>query len=183
MHGSALVARRVMKYPPFRSMASIERSLGHLASAEFRALGACEEPEPCLADRLRWLADDEDDRRRGEAEDPIVCRIARLREQTVTQSSVDIVARVLDYVGVRPIATVWGPDAVGAAQRQRNLDVFLDLAVTYEAHCAAQHEAATLTGFLVWLDHPSSPALDLQPVVTGGDAVHVLTDHRAKGLE
>ena len=119
----------------------------------------------------------------GEAEDPIVSRIARLREQTVTQSPVEIVARVLNYVGFRPIATGWGPDAIRAAQRQRNLDAFLDLAVTYEDHCATRHEAATLTGFLVWLDHPSSPALDLQPVVTGGDAVHVLTYHRAKGLE
>ena len=41
----------------------------------------------------------------------------------------------------------------------------------------------TLTGFLLWLEHPSSPDLDLQPVVTTGDAVHVLTYHRAKGLE
>ena len=154
-----------------------------LATAEIRALGACDEPEHWLADRLRWLAAGEDDRRWGEAEDPIVSRIARLREQTVTQSPVEIVARVLNYVGIRPIATAWGPDAIRAAQRQRNLDAFLELAVTYENHCAAQHEAATLTGFLFWLDHPSSPELDLQPVVTGGDAVHVLTYHRAKGLE
>ena len=154
-----------------------------LATAEIRALGACEEPELWLADRLRWLAAGEDDRRWGEAEDSIVSRIARLREQAVTQSPVEIVARVLNYVSIRPIATAWGPDAIRAAQRQRNLDAFLELAVTYENHCATQHEAATLTGFLFWLEHPSSPELDLQPVVTGGDAVHVLTYHRAKGLE
>ena len=154
-----------------------------LATAEIRALGACEEPELWLADRLRWLAAGEDDRRWGEAEDSIVSRIARLREQAVTQSPVEIVARVLNYVSIRPIATAWGPDAIRAAQRQRNLDAFLELAVMYENHCATQHEAATLTGFLFWLEHPSSPELDLQPVVTGGDAVHVLTYHRAKGLE
>ena len=68
-------------------------------------------------------------------------------------------------------------------RRQRNLDAFLDLSVEYENHCALQHEAATLTGFLFWLENPTSPELDLQPVVTGGDAVHVLTYHRAKGLE
>ena len=154
-----------------------------LATAEIRALDAYEEPEHWLADRLRWLAAGEDDRRWGEEEDPIVSRIARLREHTVTHSPVEIVARVLNYVGVRPIATAWGPDAIRAAQRQRNLDAFLKLAVTYENHCATQHEAATLTGFLFWLEHPSSPELDRQPVVTGGDAVHVLTYHRAKGLE
>ena len=154
-----------------------------LATAEIRALGACEEPDIWLADRLRWLAAGENDRRWGETADPIVSRIERLREQTVTQAPVEIVARVLNYVGIRPIVTAWGPDAIRVAQRQRNLDAFLNLAVQYEDHCATQHEAATLTGFLFWLENPTSPELDLQPVVTGGDAVHVLTYHRAKGLE
>ena len=154
-----------------------------LATAEIRALGACEEPEDWLADRLRWLASGERDQDWAEANDPIVSRIAHLRGQTMTQSPVEIVARVLNYVGVRPIVTAWGPDGITAAQRQRNLDAFLHLSVEYENHCASQHEAATLTGFLFWLENPSSPDLDLQPVVTGGDAVHVLTYHRAKGLE
>ena len=154
-----------------------------LATAEIRALGACEEPEVWLADRLRWLDAGDDSQRWGEADGPIVSQIARLREQIVTQSPVEIVARVLNYVGIRPIATAWGPDAISAAQRQRNLDAFLQLAVDYETHCASQHEAATLTGFLFWLEHPTSPELDRQPVVTGGNAVHVLTYHRAKGLE
>ena len=154
-----------------------------LATAEIRALGACEEPEVWLADRLRWLASGERDQDWAETDDPIVSRIAHLRGQSMTQSPVEIVARVLNYVGVRPIVTAWGPDAITAAQRQRNLDAFLHLSVEYENHCASQHEAATLTGFLFWLDNPTSPELDLQPVVTGGDAVHVLTYHRAKGLE
>ena len=154
-----------------------------LATAEIRALGSCEEPEVWLADRLRWLAAENEDQSWAESSDPIVSRLAQLREQTITQSPVEIVARVLNYVGLRRIATAWGPDAITAAQRQRNLDAFLHLTVKYEDHCEAQHEAATLTGFLFWLENPSSPELDLQPVVTEGDAVHVLTYHRAKGLE
>ena len=154
-----------------------------IATAEIRVLGSCEEPEIWLADRLRWLKAEEEDRSWAEIDDPIVSRIAQLRDQTITQSPVEIVARVLNYVGIRAIATAWGPDAITATQRQRNLDAFLDLAVEYENHCASQHEAATLTGFLFWVENPTSPALDLQPVVTGGDAVHVLTYHRAKGLE
>src|SRR5690606_2550351 len=74
-------------------------------------------------------------------------------------------------------------NAIKAAQRHKNLDALLDLAVEYERHCDAQHLAATLTGFLFWLENPHSPELDLQPVVTSGDAVHVLTYHKAKGLE
>ncbi len=154
-----------------------------LATAEIRALGACEEPEVWLADRLRWLASDNDDQSWAEANDPITSSIAELRGQTITQSPVEIVARVLNHVGIRPIVTAWGPDAITAAQRQSNLDAFLHLSVEYENHCASQHEAATLTGFLFWLENPTSPDLDQQPMVTGGDAVHVLTYHRAKGLE
>ena len=134
-------------------------------------------------DRGRPLASEDEERRWSETSNPIVSRIVHLRGQTITQSPVEIVARVLNYVGIRPIVTAWGPDAITAAQRQRNLDAFLHLSVEYENHCASQHEAATLTGFLFWLENPTSPDLDLQPVMTGGDAVHVLTYHRAKGLE
>ena len=154
-----------------------------IATAEIRALGSCEEPEAWLEDRLRWLEAGEDSSRWSETGNPIVSRIARLRGEVVTQSPVEIVARVINYVGIRPIVTAWGPDAITASQRQRNLDAFVDLAAEYESHCASQHEAATLTGFLFWVENPTSPELDLQPVVTGGDAVHVLTYHRAKGLE
>ena len=146
-----------------------------LATAEIRALGSCEEPEVWLADRLRWIADGEDRRSWSEGDDPIVSRIAALRGGTVTQSPAETVSRVLNYVGIRPVIAAWGPDEVASEQRQRNLDAFIDLAVEYESHCASQHEAATLTGFLLWLKNPTSPDLDLQPVVTGGNAVHVLT--------
>ena len=153
------------------------------ATAEIRALGSCEEPEVWLADRLRWIANGEDRRSWSEDDHPIVSRIAGLRAGTVTQSPAETVSRVLNYVGIRPVTAAWGPDEVAAEQRQRNLDAFIGLAVEYESHCGSQHEAATLTGFLLWLENPTSPDLDRQPVVTGGDAVHVLTYHRAKGLE
>ena len=154
-----------------------------LATAEIRALGSCEEPEVWLADRLRRVANGEDRRDWSEGDDPIVSRIARLRGGVLTQSPAETVSRVLNYIGIRPVAAAWGPDDVASEQRQRNLDALIDLAVTYEDHCASQHEAATLKGFLLWLETPTSPDLDLQPVVTGGNAVHVLTYHRAKGLE
>ncbi len=154
-----------------------------LASAEIMSLAADGPAEAWLADRLRKLQAGEEAHRWGERDQPIIAAIARLRDDTATSSPVEIVARVLNYVGIRQIVTAWGPDDVTASQRQRNLDAFFDLAVQYEQHCLAQHEPATLTGFLFWIEHPSSPELDLQPVVTGGDAVHVLTYHKAKGLE
>jgi ATP-dependent exoDNAse (exonuclease V) beta subunit len=154
-----------------------------LATAEIIAMAECAEPESWLAERLQWLEREEDGYAWAETTHPITTKLKKLRDEIGTQSPVEIVARVLNYVGIREVVTAWGPNAIKAMQRQRNLDALLNLAVEYERHCEAQHLAATLTGFLFWLEHPHSPELDLQPVVTTGDAVHVLTYHRAKGLE
>ena len=156
-----------------------------LATAEILALADCAEPEDWLSRRLAWLADPEanEDIAWREDDHPILRRLAELRTDSPLRSPVEIVARVLNDVDIRRIVAAWGPDDVRAAQRQKNLDAFLNLAVEHEKHAAAHHDPGTLTGFLLWLEHPSSPDLDLQPVVTTGDAVHVLTYHRAKGLE
>lgn len=156
-----------------------------LATAEILALADCAEPEEWLPHRLAWLADAQanEDIAWREDDHPILRRLAQLRADSPLRSPVEIVARVLNDVDIRRIVAAWGPDDVHAAQRQKNLDAFLNLAVEHERHAAAHHDPGTLTGFLLWLEHPSSPDLDLQPVVTTGDAVHVLTYHRAKGLE
>lgn len=154
-----------------------------LATAEIISMADCVEPETWLADRLKHLARDGDSYIWAEEEHPIIASIAALRETISTQSPVEVVARVLNYIGIREVVTAWGPNSIEAMQRQRNLDALLNLAVEYERHCESQHSAATLTGFLFWLEHPHSHELDLQPVVTTGDAVHVLTYHKSKGLE
>ncbi len=153
-----------------------------LAVAEVVALAGGAPPETWLADRLAWLAGGHESRD-WDGGHPMVQRLGAMRQPGASLSPLETVVRILNDVGIRETVTAWGPDSVKAAQRQRNLDALLDLAVLYEEHCAAQHEAASLTGFLFWLEEPSSPELDLQPVVTAGDAVHVLTYHRAKGLE
>lgn len=154
-----------------------------LATAEIISLSDCAEPETWLADRLRWVAGEQPNYQWAQTSHPIIARLKALAGDSAMRSPVEIVARVLNDVGTRGIVTGWGSDAIKAAQRQRNLDAFLNLAVEYENHCESQYDAATLTGFLFWLENPSSPELDLQPVVTSGDAVHVLTYHRSKGLE
>ncbi|HET7608696.1 MAG TPA: UvrD-helicase domain-containing protein, partial [Gammaproteobacteria bacterium] len=162
-----------------------------LATAEIVSMCDCSAPETWLGARLRWLAQDEDGygwaetagEAAGVAAHPVVAKLKALRESLGAESPVEIVARVLNYVGIREVVTAWGPNAIKAAQRQRNLDALLNLAVEYERHCDSQHLAATLTGFLFWLEHPHSAELDIQPAVTTGDAVHVLTYHKAKGLE
>jgi ATP-dependent exoDNAse (exonuclease V) beta subunit len=154
-----------------------------LATAEIVSMSEGVEPEKWLCDRLEYLAQGEDSLRWGENSHQVVRRLSELRTDSTFRSPVEVVARVTNDVYTRRIVTSWGPDGVKAAQRQRNLDAFLNLAVEYENHCSAHFDAASLTGFLFWLENPSSPELDLQPEVTGGNAVHVLTYHKSKGLE
>lgn len=154
-----------------------------LATAEIVAFADCDAPELWLADRLRHVAAKAPSNDWLDTTHPIVKRLAELRGAAAYQSPVETVARVLNDIGIREVIAGWGRDAIKAMQRQRNLDAFLNLAVEYEKYCEAQHDAATLTGFLFWVQNPHSPELDLQPTVTTGDAVHVLTYHGAKGLE
>lgn len=154
-----------------------------LATAEIISLADSADAETWLANRLQWLADAKPAFAWAQDDHPIIARLQQLRASSQLRTPVEVVAHVLNDVGARRIAAGWGPDAIKAAQRQRNLDAFLNLAVEYERHCQSQFEAATLTGFLFWLEKPTSADLDLQPVVTTGNAVHVLTYHRAKGLE
>jgi len=154
-----------------------------LATAEIVVLADCELPDVWLDERLRVVAAGPGQHRWLETTHPIVKRLAELRADAAFQSPVETVVRVLNDVRIREITAAWGPDGIKAAQRQRNLDAFLNLAVEYEKYCTIVHEAATLTGFLFWVQDPHSPDLDLQPTVTTGDAVHVLTYHKAKGLE
>ncbi len=154
-----------------------------LATAEIVAFADCDAPELWLADRLRHVAAKAPSNDWLDTTHPIVKRLAELRGGAAYQSPVETVARVLNDIGIREVIAGWGRDAIKAMQRQRNLDAFLNLAVEYEKYCEAQHDAATLPGFLFWVQNPHSPELDLQPTVTTGDAVHVLTYHGAKGLE
>ncbi|MDA1077046.1 MAG: UvrD-helicase domain-containing protein, partial [Proteobacteria bacterium] len=154
-----------------------------LATAEIISMSSGADPESWLADRLAYLQAGDSSFRWAENSNPVISRLAELRIDSAFRSPVEVVARVTNDVFTRRIITGWGPDSVKAAQRQRNLDAFLNLAVEYENHCGAHFEAASTTGFLFWLENPSSPDLDLQPELTGGDAVHVLTYHKSKGLE
>ena len=101
---------------------------------------------------MAWLEDDH----------PLIRRLKGMRDESALRSPVgDRGARAergSTFVGSSPPGA---PTMCVAAQRQKNLDAFLALAVEYEKHAAAHHEPGTLTGLLFWLEHPSSPDLDL----------------------
>jgi ATP-dependent helicase/nuclease subunit A len=66
-------------------------------------------------------------------------------------------------------------------QRLVNIEALFGEAKAYEDTCNNLHRAATVGGFVAWLGAlPEAPS---QPASQGGDAVTLLTYHKAKGLE
>ena len=176
------------------------------ATAEIVSLSDSKDPEDWLADRIRWLEEKnaidnlsdedvfdqlgEDDRASHlesdwqEDEHRIVKRLSEIRGTNLLRSPVEIVAYVINEVGVRQSVSTWGPTLANSEQRQANLDNLLDLAGSYEEWSERRHEAATITGFLVWLESIRDSELNRQSItLAASDSVHVSTLHGAKGLE
>lgn len=68
-------------------------------------------------------------------------------------------------------------------QRAGCLDSLLQLARTYEEQSLAKGAPATLSGLVLHLEELRREGGDMIHPVPGGNAIHVLTFHKAKGLE
>ena len=153
-----------------------------LSIAEILKLAAGETLKNIVEDRLNFLQDV----RTGEAMEwewatkaDYIRRINNLREQVTELSSSEIINLVLEELDLRRIIASWG----NSPQRMGNIDELRHLALSYEENCNRLHTAATLGGFLLWLNNLSSEGLDNQSSGVGRDAVNVMTYHKSKGLE
>jgi ATP-dependent helicase/nuclease subunit A len=70
-----------------------------------------------------------------------------------------------------------------AVQRLDNLEVLRRYAREYESACNRLHTAATIGGFLLWLNRQAELSRDYQGSGESEDTIHVLTYHKSKGLE
>ena len=102
-----------------------------------------------------------------------------LRVVTPEHSTSEMINLVLERIDVRRIAAAWGE----GEQRLSNLDELRRLAVAYEDQCHRQHRAASLGGYLLYLDQLYRGDEDFQGASERPDAVNVLTYHKSKGLE
>jgi len=83
----------------------------------------------------------------------------------------------LSAAEVMPLLARWP----APRQRLANIEALFGEAKAYEDACNRLHRAATVGGFAAWLGAlPEAPS---QPASQGGDAVTLLTYHKAKGLE
>ncbi len=116
---------------------------------------------------------------RWAAEDPLLNMLEDLRSATGEHSTSEMLNLVLERTDLRRIIVAWGD----GPQRLSNIDELRRLSVNYEDGCHRQHRAASLGGYLLYLDTLRREGQDKQGASERPDAVNVLTYHRSKGLE
>jgi ATP-dependent exoDNAse (exonuclease V) beta subunit len=110
---------------------------------------------------------------------PFIRRLNALRPQVVELSGSEILTLLLDELDLRRIIISWGK----IEQRLSNIDVLTSLALKYEEGCNRNHSAASLGGFLLWLNDMENNGDDLQGSGESPLAVNIITYHKSKGLE
>ncbi len=156
-----------------------------IATAEIASLAECEDPEAWLADRLAWLNRGESAeawREQGTSVHPLFQAIQALRQQRALLSPREAVQLVIVRCDLGRRVLQWGLSPERAQLRLANLNRLVEVAVEYEDECRSTREAATLSGFLLWLQELASNEMDVLPLPPI-DAVQVMTHHGAKGLE
>ena len=154
-----------------------------LAIAEILLLTQEHSMEDIIANRLAYLEELEAATKEGKEawghQNKDILTLQELRYKSKELSTTEIVNSVIEQLDLRRKIAAWNNEQ----QRLDNLDALRKLALDYEAACQRLHTAATLGGFLLWLDGLATEGLDEQGKGAGKDAVNVLTYHKSKGLE
>ncbi|MFQ5445784.1 MAG: UvrD-helicase domain-containing protein, partial [Saprospiraceae bacterium] len=151
-----------------------------LAVAEILLLAAGLEIEEIIEDRLEFLKMENGGRdlHWGE-QDKYIAQLNALRKSSEELSGAEILDLLLEELELRQLILAWG----NVEQRMANVDRLIHLALQYEGNCNRLHLAASLGGFLLWLNDLENKELDFQGAGESEHVVNVLTYHRSKGLE
>ncbi len=151
-----------------------------LSLAEVLKLHSAWTTKEIIEHRLDYLAENENSYQQRWAEEvEVIKELNDLRHQVIELSSSEILNLLLDELDLRRIIVQWG----NQEQRLANVDVLLKFSLQYEEACNRLHTAASLGGFLLWLNDLESKEKDTQGSGEGPNAVNVLTYHKSKGLE
>ena len=112
-------------------------------------------------------------------DDDFIRTLDALRAETVEYSTSELLNVLLERLDLRRVVVAWGEGEL----RLSNIDELRRLAVAYEDNCHRQHRAASLGGFLLYLDGLRRSDADAQGAGERPEAVNVLTYHKSKGLE
>lgn len=150
-----------------------------LSVAELRRLASKESVQSIIESRRKFVEDTEPTQEVWGQDDKTIEKLLELRGEVQEMSSSEILNWVLEKMDLRRIVVQWGK----AEQRLSNIDALRHLALQYEENCNRLQSAATLGGFLLWLDQLQSDDKDAQGSNEGPESIQVLTYHRSKGLE
>ncbi|MBK8195761.1 MAG: UvrD-helicase domain-containing protein [Lewinellaceae bacterium] len=152
-----------------------------LSIAEILLLTGAMDLEAIVGSRIAFLdaVRSEQTRYHNWENEGVLRHLAELRPRTADLSASEILNLVLDELDLRRIAVRLGTPS----QRLDNLDRLRKYALDYESACQRLHSAASLGGFLLWLNDLAAGEGDEQGSGESDDAVKVLTYHRSKGLE
>ncbi len=113
------------------------------------------------------------------SEHPYIQTLNALRPLSRERSVLEIVHLLLEKLQLRRLLATWSEPS----KRIANADKLRFYAQTYESNCLQLQSAATLGGFILWLQQQNRQQRDKQADDSLADAVQVLTYHAAKGLE
>ena len=152
-----------------------------LSIAEILLLGANKKIEKIIKTRLDWLQLDDEERRYKYwgSDQPLIKKLNNLRAKASELSSTEMLNLLLEALDLRRIMAHWG----NIPQRMDNIDMLRKFALQYEDNCNRLHAAASLGGFLLYLNEMAAGEKDARGSGDGEDAVNLLTYHRSKGLE
>ena len=159
-------------------------STDSLSVAEILLFGSRHELPKIIDSRLDYLealqGRKEDERVAPWAKDEAIIKtLDELRATTGEHSTSEMINLLLERLDLRRVIVAWGD----GEQRLSNVDELRRLAVAYEDNCHRLHRAASLGGFLLYLDQLLRAEKDTQGASERPEAVNVLTYHRSKGLE
>jgi len=158
-----------------------------LSVAEIQLLASQKEIESILKDRIAYLsrikelaaAQNGQKILKWGADNEYIQLLNSIRKQSKELSAAEILNWLIERLDICRIVTHWSR----SEQRLANVDAFRKLALEYEESCNRLHTAATLGGFLLWLDNLANEEGDEQGSSEGQNAVRVMTYHKSKGLE
>jgi ATP-dependent exoDNAse (exonuclease V) beta subunit len=153
-----------------------------LSVAEILLLGSGYSLSEIIEQRIDWL--ERDAKTPGRSlpwglEDAFIGKLEDLRHRIRELSSAETLDLLLEELDLRRTIATWGR----TEQRLSNVDELRRLARQYEDNCNRRHSAASLGGFLLYLDELSLQKQDQRGASEDPQAVNILTYHRSKGLE
>lgn len=150
-----------------------------LSVAEIMLFGSRHSLSEIIDHRLDYLHRNHENKPGWGSDEALLQALDALREATAEYATSELLDIILERTDLRRIAVAWG----NGEQRLSNIDELRRLAIQYEDNCHRQHRAASLGGYLLYLDQLVREEKDMQGASEREDAVNVLTYHRSKGLE